>query len=68
MISGQMESFDVIRILLENLVTLNLADPEQHQANLRAEPKVKVPWFGWLILAGVFAGLGLLIWLLLTKL
>lgn len=67
-ISGEMENFDAIRALLENLVTLNLADPEQHQVSLRSEPKVKIPWFGWLILAGVFSGLGILIWFLLTKL
>ena len=67
-ISGDMEDFDAIRVLLESLVTLNEADPEQHQANLRSEPKVKIPWYGWLIFLAVFVGLGFLIWFLLTKL
>lgn len=63
---GRIDGFYTIRALLESLVVLNLADPEQHAANLRAEPKVSVPWQGWLLVAGVFAGLVGFIWLLIS--
>lgn len=59
--------FDTIRALLESLAILNLADPERHRANLRKEPKVTVPWSGWLIFAGALLGLGIFAWQL-TKL
>jgi hypothetical protein len=59
--------FETIRALLESLAILNLADPEKHQANLRKEPKVTVPWYGWLIFGGALLGLGILAWRL-TKL
>jgi hypothetical protein len=68
MLNGRMEHFHAIRALLESIVTLNLADPEQHEAYLRSVPAVRVPWYGWLVLTGVLGGLAALIWLLLTKL
>jgi hypothetical protein len=67
-LSATMENFDVLRTLLESIVTLNLADPEIHQANLGKVPKVQIPWFGWLICCGAFCALAAFLWMLLTKL
>jgi hypothetical protein len=63
-----MENFDVLRTLLESIVTLNLADPEIHEANLGRVPKMQVPWFGWLLCLGAFGALAAFLWMLLTKL
>jgi hypothetical protein len=64
-IKADIESFETIRALLENLAILNLANPERHQSNLRKEPKVKVPWFGWLIFTGALLALWAFAWWLM---
>ena len=36
-----------------------------HEANLRGEPKLAMPWHGWLIILGTVAGVSAMAWLAL---
>ena len=67
-LSERIDHFKMIRAVLEGVITLNLANPERHQAYLRSMPIIRVPWYGWLIVTVAVGGLGVLICMLLTKL
>lgn len=66
-VPGRISNFDAVRALFESIVTLNLADSEQHRIYLQRIPKIKVPWYGWLIIAAPIGAVVWLIWWMLFR-
>lgn len=55
MVTHDMEHYEKIAAVLDEIVRANRANPETYQKSLNAEPKVRTTWWGWLILTGALA-------------
>lgn len=61
-ISEEMEHFESIVAAFGTAAEANQASPDEFRRKLEAEPKIKTPWFGWLILFVAVLIVGLTGW------
>ena len=60
-VSSEMENFPFLEDALDDLVEANLTRAEQGEP-LAPEPKIRTPWYGWLILAVAVGSVAYLGW------
>ncbi len=61
-ISEEMEHFDVIATTLSELVAANESREDEYRKKIEAEPKIRTPWYVWLILIGAASALVIVGW------
>ncbi len=69
-IPDTVQPFQPLAAVILDAAEVNRKNPTAFAAALAREPQIKIPWFGWLILAlglALVAGLSALIWNLPVK-
>ncbi len=64
----RLENYDQIVALLADFAESNRLDPVAFRAAIAREPKLKTPWWGWLLLVGLSVGVVGGLWWLLMRL
>ncbi len=60
------ENYRQFADILESMIALNRAHPEQYQQALNAEPVLKLAWYGWLLLLAGFGAVVFVGWKFLS--
>jgi len=61
-VSDRLQPFQELVKLLLDAVELNRTFPDQYRAALAREPRVRTPWYGWLIIAAALAAVAVVWW------
>lgn len=61
-ISDSVQPFQKLADLLLDTVELNRTSPDQYRATLAHEPQIRIPWYGWMIIATALAVIAMASW------
>ncbi len=56
-VKDDLHPFQTLADVLSDIVELNRTSPEAYAAALAREPKIRTPWYGWLIMVAAIGAI-----------